>query len=103
MNHDQIVAEIQARAKTRGILTHYCGSGERCHGDRGMPDLFLAGSYGAAWIEVKTPGDEMRPAQTTWKYMLKAAGQRHYVVGPAELADDGLDEILDIIADREAE
>ena len=40
----------------------------------------------------------MRPEQTAWKYKLIASGHRHYVVGPAELADGRVDEILDLLA-----
>ena len=101
MTHDQVVAEIQRRAAVRGALSHYCRSAVRCVGTPGMPDILVAGPYGIAWIEVKTPScPTLSSDQTRWKYALIAAKQRHYVVGPAELADDRLEEILDIIADR---
>jgi hypothetical protein len=98
--HDEIVAEVQRRAKARGVLSHYCGRSTHCRGDRGLPDLLLAGPYESAWIEVKSPGDELAPGQTTWKHMLRAAGQRHYVIGPAELDDGRVDEILAIVSGR---
>ena len=97
MTHDEIVAEIQARAERRGVLTHYCGSAERCHGDRGAPDLVLAGPHGVAWIEVKTGGDTMRPDQTTWKYQLLASGQEHYVIR-VDVLDSVVDKLLDRLA-----
>jgi hypothetical protein len=98
VTHDEIVAEIQARARKRGILTHYCGPGLRCQGDRGVPDLVAVGMFGAAFIEVKTDRDRLKPDQVTWMHALKAAGQNHYVVRQGQLRDGGLDEILDCLA-----
>ena len=89
MTHDEIVAEIQAQAKARGVLTHYCGSAERCHGDRGLPDLLLVGDYHLGWIEVKLPGDKLKPDQVTWYYKLRASGQLYERMGPDDLAEGG--------------
>jgi len=94
MLHDQIVAEIQTRAETRGVLTHYCGSSVRCTGHRGKPDLFLVGRYGAAWIEVKRPGDELRPDQTTWKHTLIAADQTYLIAVESHLHDGRIDNLI---------
>jgi hypothetical protein len=101
MTHDDVVHAIQERAKKRGILTHYCGPAKLCKGDRGAPDLVLAGMFGAAWIEVKTPGDQLDPGQTTWKYALLAAGQEHYVIRPPDLEDGRVDGLLDRLAGLE--
>jgi len=99
MKHDEIIAEIQDRAMARDIYSHYCRNSRLCEGDSGLPDLFLLGPSGAAWVEIKIPGDRLKPGQARWKYRLIAARQRHYVVGPAELADGRVDEILDVISD----
>lgn len=98
MTHDELVAEVQRRAKTRGILTHYCHQAQRCTGDRGLPDLVCAGMHGAAWIEVKSPYDRLDPPQTTWMHALKAAGQAHHVIRETQLADGTVDAILDGLA-----
>jgi len=99
MTHDQIIAEIQRRAKARGMLSHYCRRSVTCNGDRGLPDLFLAGHFAAAWLEVKTPScPNLTPEQTTWAHCLRAAGQTHYVVGPVQLANGVVDQILDYLA-----
>jgi len=102
MTHDEIVGEIQRRAKLRGIRTHYCGSSIRCTGDKGKPDLFIVGPFGSAWLEVKTAGDDLRPDQTTWRHMLIAAGQVHYVIGEAQLNDGAVDALLRFVATGEA-
>lgn len=98
MTHDQVVAEIQERARSAGILTHYCHLSKLCLGDRGLPDLFLAGPFGAAWIEVKTPeSPRLDSEQVTWKYVLCAAGQLYYKVTPESLSDDTVTNILMLI------
>jgi hypothetical protein len=98
VTHDEMVAEVQRRGAQRGVISHYCGRAERCSGDRGQPDLFLAGLVGVAWMEVKTPADRLKPAQTQWMHMLKASGQKHYVIREAQLHDDTVDGILDSLA-----
>lgn len=99
MTHDEIVAEIQARAKAAGVLTHYCGRSQQCDGDRGMPDLVAVGLHGCAWIEVKTPSKPgMSPDQVQWAYQLRAAGQQHFVVQGAALDDGTIDMIVGLLA-----
>ncbi len=98
MTHDEIVAEIQARAKARSILTHYCGQATRCTGDRGQPDIRAEGRHGAAWIEVKSPYDRLDPPQTTWMHTIKGNGGRHYIIRETQLDDGTLDAILDELA-----
>jgi len=98
MTHDQVVAEIQARASRRGVLSHYCHRAQFCQGDNGIPDLQLVGPFGAAWAEVKSPYDRLEPEQTTWMHALKAAGQLHYVVRPQGLDDGSVDAMLDRLA-----
>lgn len=95
MLHDDIVLEIQNRAKKRDVLTHYCGRALHCKGDRGAPDLILVGHYGVAWVEVKTGGAGLETAQTTWMHALKASGQTHYIIGEKQLGDGTLDALLD--------
>ena len=104
MTHDQVVAEIQARAERRGILSHYCGSAERCHADRGAPDLLLAGPFGVAWVEVKTSAcPTLSSGQVAWRYMLRAAGQVHEVMGEGDLIPGhAVDMLLGFVATGEA-
>lgn len=98
MTHDEIVAEIQRRAKSRGILSHYCHRAQFCQGDRGLPDVIAVGKFRAAWIEVKTPYDRLDPPQTTWMHALRGAGEEHHVIRPEQLDDGTLDAILDGLA-----
>jgi hypothetical protein len=98
MLHDDIVAEIQARAKRRGILSHYCGHAIHCKGDRGAPDLLLVGHFGAAWVEVKTGSATLDPGQTTWKHALRAAGQEHHVIREPDLHNGQVNWLLDLVS-----
>jgi len=103
VTHDQIVAEIQARADTRGIFSHYCRRSVRCAGTPGMPDLLLVGREAVAWLEVKTAGDQLKPDQTRWMYRLRAVGQVHEVIHAADLNPGGaVDQMLDFITTGEA-
>jgi len=86
VTHDEVVFAIQSRARARGVLTHYCKRGERCLGDRGAPDLLLAGTHHAGWIEVKTPAcPTLSSAQVQWRYQLLAAGQLYEVMQESDL------------------
>jgi hypothetical protein len=89
VTHDQLVAEIQSRASRRAVLSHYCRDSRRCDGDPGVPDLLLAGLFGAAFVEVKTGADKLKPDQVTWRHTLIAAGQVYEVMHAADLADGG--------------
>lgn len=100
MTHDQIVAAIQDRAKTRGVLSHYCHRAVRCSGDRGLPDLVLVGAWNIAWCEVKTPScPTLDSGQTRWRHALRAAGQIHEVMGERDLEPGGaVDMMLSFVA-----
>lgn len=102
MTHDEIVVEIQSRARRRGVLSHYCPDSRRCDGDRGIPDLLLVGMFGAAFVEVKAPHDRVKPDQTTWKHALRAAGQEYHLVHGDALLNGVVDGILDGLAHGQA-
>lgn len=95
MTHDEVVAEIQARAKARGVLSHYCKRGQFCQGDNGMPDLLLVGAYHVGWIEVKMPGDKRDPGQTAWFYKLRATGALVEQMGPRDLEPAPVHSVVD--------
>ena len=75
MTHDEIVAEVQSRARRSGVLSHACGLSQRCSGDRGQPDILLVGAWNVAWAEVKSRYADLSPEQTTWHHTLRASGQ----------------------------
>jgi hypothetical protein len=96
MTHDQIADEIMRRARARGLRVHYCPDSRRCKGDSGMPDLVFVGQLGGTgWIEVKMPGDVIRPGQTTWMHTLRAAGQPCEIMTERDLSNGTVDLFLD--------
>jgi len=100
MTHDQVVAEIQARAKLRGLVSHYCRRSQRCTGDQGMPDIIIVGRDGVVWLEVKTPQTpDPGPEQIRWKYKLQAAGQVCEIMTETDLEPGmAVDAILEFAA-----
>ena len=100
MTHDQVVAEIMARAAARRIFTHYCGPATRCKGTPGAPDLLLAGDCYAGWIEVKIPPGKLSPGQSRWAWKLRASDQLYEVMRPADLAEGaGVDQFLEFLSE----
>lgn len=51
---------------------------------KGLPDLFLVGSFSCIWRELKLSGQGLRSDQVTWRYKLIAAGQDHGIWYPAD-------------------
>jgi VRR-NUC domain len=99
VNHDEIVAQIQARASKRGVLTHYCRKSITCTGDSGVPDLFLCGESRVAWIEVKTAGDRLKSGQTSWRYRLIGACQAYRVVYEDDLEPGhAVDQMIEFVS-----
>ena len=98
MTHDEIVAEIQRRARKRGLLSHYCRDSRRCTGHPGFPDLVIAGRHGTVFLEVKTGDGKRTPAQTTWKYMLLSDGLVVLLVYERHLGNGVIDSTLDGIS-----
>jgi hypothetical protein len=94
MDHDELVAEIQRRADSLGLLSHYCQRSTICKGSRGMPDLIIAGIHGVVFVEVKSVSKDPAPDQTTWIYTLRAAGQDAYVMRETSLSNGSLDDLL---------
>jgi hypothetical protein len=81
------------------VRTHYCRKSVTCTGDRGLPDLFLCGPVGVGWIEIKTPGDRLKPEQTAWRYALLAVGQVYEVMYENDLGSGhAIDLFLDFLS-----
>jgi hypothetical protein len=94
MTHDELAAEIQHRAGSRGLLSHYCQRSTTCKGSRGMPDLIIAGIHGVIFVEIKSIGEDPAPDQATWIYTLRAGGQDAYVLRETDLSNGSLNDLL---------
>lgn len=97
MTHNEIVSEIMARARNRGMLSHYCPDSRSCMGDPGFPDLVVTGLYGTVFFEVKSGYQERRPSQTVWAYTLLAGNEQTFLIHESDLHGGILDSILDQI------
>lgn len=54
--------------------------------EAGFPDLVLVHpNHGVLWLELKTAKGRVRAEQHNWIYALQQAGQRAFVVRPADL------------------
>jgi len=98
--HDAVVRAIMTKAASRGLLSHYCTRSVTCAGDRGLPDLIIAGTYHLGFIEVKTPGSpSLSPGQTRWRHVLIAAGAVYEIMTGEDLAPGGaVDQFLTFIS-----
>lgn len=97
MKHDEIVAEIQTRARDRGLLSHYCPDSRHCKGDPGFPDVLVAGLYGTVFLEVKTGRQGQTPDQIRWTYTLLGGGELAMIIREVDLGNGTLDALLDKI------
>lgn len=95
--HDEIVGQVISRADERGLLAHYCRDARRCEGDRGFPDLIIAGQRDVLAAEIKTAGGDTTAEQDLWLWML-ARKIRVVVWTQRDLETGVVDQVLDQIA-----
>jgi hypothetical protein len=86
VNQSEFLARVFTWCAGYKVLAHWCGDSRRCQGDRGLPDLILAGLYAVMYREVKRDQfDTLSPQQVTWKHTLMAAGVDYAVWYYADL------------------
>jgi hypothetical protein len=94
-------AELQASVlelcKQLGLLVFHSTDSRRDVG-RGFPDLLIAGFGGALFAELKSAGGRLEPEQTTWRYMMIAAGFRWRLWRPADWESGEIERELRAIA-----
>lgn len=100
MTHDQMLDEVIDRCRARGLLYHNCINGRQCRATPGLPDLIVAGIWGAAFLEIKTQRAGLSADQGLWYHTLTAAGQIVTVVREEHLTGGQLDALLDRLADH---
>ncbi len=97
MTEAQLLAEVSSRCERLGISwIHFDNAhhNKRVGNLIGFVDLFLCGRGGVAFRELKREGHSLRPAQTTRKYRLRAAGQDWDIWEPSDLASGRIDREL---------
>jgi len=99
MTEDELLAEVTARCKQHGIWWVHIDTpfhNRRRQNLIGFPDLFLCGTKGIAFRELKSQyTGRMSSEQTTWKYRLIAAGQDWALWRPSDLESGRIDRELD--------
>ncbi|MCW2903116.1 MAG: hypothetical protein JWO67_5381 [Streptosporangiaceae bacterium] len=97
MNHTELLVEVQDLLDDRGLVWHYCRDSRRCQGTPGLPDLVIVGQY-VLFAELKGDGDTMSSGQTSWKWVLLAAGARHVVWTSRDLTSGRIRDQLAAVA-----
>lgn len=96
MTEGQLLGHILAAAAELGLLVfHPLTLCARClkpvggymAGQRGFPDLVVAGPRGTLFRELKDAWAMPRPSQTKWRYTLLAGGADYAVWRPAAWFD----------------
>ena len=82
LSEDDVLAAIVQYAQLRGILVHHSrpartanGWATPIQGDKGLPDLILAGRNGVLFRELKTARGRLSEDQDTWISRLVRARQ----------------------------
>jgi hypothetical protein len=101
MTEAQLLAAITGRCEQLGIAWVHIDTphhNRRRQNMIGFPDLFLCGSRGVAYRELKREGPpRMRPEQTAWKYQLLAAGANWGIWQPGDLESGRVDVELEAL------
>ena len=89
MTEDDFLAEVGALASRLGLLWAHFNvvyRGRRdTQGDRGFPDLVIAGDRGHLFAELKLGGGSLNSGQAGWKWRLMAGGAIWHLWYPADL------------------
>lgn len=69
-------AAVMAVARGMGLLVHWCSDSRKCYGDKGFPDLVIAGPRGLIFAECKMPSADTTAEQDRWIWTIGEAGGR---------------------------
>jgi hypothetical protein len=83
----ELLKRVIELADKHKILAFHSGDSRRDMGDRGFPDLCLAGSAGILFAELKDVFGVRSPGQIQWRYRLLSAGQHVALWRPRDLGD----------------
>jgi hypothetical protein len=69
----EFTRDVCGLADSLGLLWHHCPDSRRCKGNRGFPDLVVAGPGGLLLAELKMPGGETSAEQDLWGWTIYQA------------------------------
>lgn len=99
MKHHELVQHIIRTAAELGLLAHYCARSEFCVGNRGLPDLIIAGPRGMILAEIKTGSGDLTAEQDLWVWMIAQSDQKRGVVWRENHWETDIRKALTMIAD----
>jgi hypothetical protein len=73
MTEADLLSSVRELAGILGLLTYHTHDSRRS--EAGFPDLFIAGTSGVLFAELKSMTGKLTHEQTVWKWRLQAAGQ----------------------------
>lgn len=82
VTEEQLQEAVRKLAKYLGVLYYHPFDSRRSA--PGFPDTVLAGTRGLIFAELKSAAGKLSPAQTAWRYMLLASGQKWVLWRPAD-------------------
>lgn len=95
MSEAELTRDIMALADSLGLLWHHCPDSRRCKGNRGFPDLVIAGPGGIIFAEVKGPDGETSAEQDLWGWTISdRKPARWRLWRPADLEDGTIEREL---------
>lgn len=102
MTELDLESEIADLCEHYALKWHACGDSIRCRGQRGQPDLLIAGPGGILHRELKTGGGKLTTDQVAWSWTLRAGGADWAVWRPIHLESGQIEAELREIAARPA-
>jgi hypothetical protein len=101
MTEAELLAEVVSLCEQRGIWWVHIDTPYRNRKRQnliGFPDLFLCGTRGIMFAELKKQrGWTSSPEQTSWKHQLRGAGQRWELWQPRDLESGRIERALDML------
>jgi len=86
VTHDEVIGRVGGLADELGVMWVYFPRSVLLRGQRGVPDLLLAGPGGVAFAEIKT-GTALEPDQVAWRDVLRSVGVPWHLWQPGSLFD----------------
>lgn len=83
MTEQELTDKIFDLAAKLRLLAHHCPRSRMCRGNRGFPDLIIAGPRGVIFAELKSEDGETSADQDNWAYILMHSAQSYRIWRPA--------------------
>lgn len=92
MTEAELQESVRALCKDLGLLYYHAHDSRRS--PAGFPDVVAVGPGGVLWAELKSQRGSLTAEQRRWGSRLTQAGERWYVLRPADLLDGTVRRLL---------